>query len=240
MPANSGSIAGTVAHQHDSDSANGGFLLAGTTGVTNMSLGSIGYYDASSVLQELTAASDTDVLTLSGGLPSWASTGEAHTAGQLTMWGGDFDDMPTGWLLCDGSSISTTTYAGLYAKLGVKFGNSGGAGTFDLPNFTSVFPTSPAAATSGGGTGGANNVTLTEAQMPDHTHVLTDPGHTHSWAGHIYYEDNNGNYFQPTNNSTYAKTVPSAVTGITIANTGGSTSFDNRPTYLEVCFIIKT
>jgi len=237
LPAHSGSISGTVAHTHGSDSADGGHLLVNTTGVTNMSTGSIGYYDGSEKLQELSAGSDTDVLTLSGGLPSWATAGEAHTAGQISMWAGDYDAVPSGWLLCDGSSVSTTTYAALYAKTGVKFGNSGGAGTFDLPNLTSVFPVGIPATTNPGGTGGANSLTLTESQMPSHTHTVTDPGHTHQVGGGT---GGGAGFNIPTTMAFKNIYTYSATTGITIATTGGSTSFDNRPTYLELCFIIKT
>jgi len=44
-----------------------------------MSEGSIGYYNSSSVLQELAKGSDSDVLTLASGLPSWASGGGGAT-----------------------------------------------------------------------------------------------------------------------------------------------------------------
>ena len=231
-----------MAHTHGSDSADGGHLLVNTTGVTNMSNGSIGYYDGSEKLQELVAGSDTDVLTLSGGLPSWATAGEAHTAGQISMWAGDYDDVPSGWLLCDGSSVSTTTYAALYAKTGVKFGNSGGAGTFDLPNLTSIFPVGIPATTNPGGTGGANSLTLTESQMPSHTHTVSDPGHFHESPRHIGSGSYYAQQYNAGDNYTYNATPPTSTdtTGITIASTGGSTSFDNRPTYLELCFIIKT
>jgi microcystin-dependent protein len=206
-----------------------------------MNNGSIGYYDGSSKLQELAAASDTDVLTLSGGVPSWATAGEAHTAGQISMWAGDYDGVPTGWLLCDGSSVSTTTYAALYGKTGVKFGNSGGAGTFDLPNLTSKIACGIPATTNPGGTGGANSLTLSESQMPDHTHTVSDPGHDHpQWT----YGGGSGPVGAGTSPSgaknTSAIDTQTATTGITISNTGGSTSFDNRPAYLELCFIIKT
>lgn len=204
-----------------------------------MSNGSIGYYDGSEKLQELSVGSDTDVLTLSGGLPSWAAAGEAHTAGQLTMWAGDYNAIPSGWLLCDGSSVSTTTYAALYAKTGVKYGNSGGAGTFDLPDLTSIFPVGIPATTNPGGTGGANSKTLAIGEIPSHTHSasVTDPGHSHgagtTSAGGIYFARWGQN---PTSDT------ESATTGISVsnANTGGGGSFDNRPSYLELCFIIKT
>jgi len=42
------------------------------------------------------------------------------------------------WLLCDGSSYSTTTYATLYGVIGVVFGGSGG--NFNVPDFRTYFP----------------------------------------------------------------------------------------------------
>ena len=39
---------------------------------------------------------------------------------------------PTGWLLCDGTSYSTTTYANLYGVIGYTFGGSGA--NFNVPN----------------------------------------------------------------------------------------------------------
>jgi len=47
--------------------SDGGFLQTTDTGVTNMSEGSIGYYDSSSVLQELTIGSASDQLRVNAG-----------------------------------------------------------------------------------------------------------------------------------------------------------------------------
>lgn len=46
---------------------------------------------------------------------------------------------PTGWLLCDGSAVSRTTYAKLYAVIGTKYGAGNGSTTFNLPNLTNRF-----------------------------------------------------------------------------------------------------
>ena len=44
------------------------------------------------------------------------------------------DDAPDGWLLCNGAAVSRTTYANLFAKIGVKYGSGDGSTTFNLPN----------------------------------------------------------------------------------------------------------
>ena len=46
---------------------------------------------------------------------------------------------PQGWLLCDGSAVSRTDYADLYAVIGDTYGAGDGVDTFNLPNLTDKF-----------------------------------------------------------------------------------------------------
>ena len=46
---------------------------------------------------------------------------------------------PTGWLLCDGSAVSRTTYADLFAVIGTTYGTGDGSTTFNLPNLVDKF-----------------------------------------------------------------------------------------------------
>jgi microcystin-dependent protein len=91
---------------------------------------------------------------------------------------------PSGWLVCDGSAVSTTQYAALFAVCGTRYngGSSPGAGLFRLPNLQGrvVAGVSPSDATYStlGATGGAKTITLTEAQMPSHKHTATTSGFT--------------------------------------------------------------
>lgn len=67
-------LAGTTKrHKHTSPASDGGFLETTETGVTNMSEGSIGYYDSSSVMQEISIASASDQLRVNAGAtaPEW-------------------------------------------------------------------------------------------------------------------------------------------------------------------------
>ena len=45
---------------------------------------------------------------------------------------------PSGWLFCDGSAVSRTTYADLFAVIGTNYGAGDGTTTFNLPNWKSV------------------------------------------------------------------------------------------------------
>lgn len=81
-----------------------------------------------------------------------------------------------GLLPCDGSAVSRTTYAKLFAKIGTQFGVGDGSTTFNVPDRrrkTGVGDGGVATGTLGntvGSSGGAETHTLTEAQMPAHVH----------------------------------------------------------------------
>lgn len=79
---------------------------------------------------------------------------------------------PDGWLMLDGSSFNASTYPDLAAAIG----------TTSLPDFRGRFPIGAGGVTGAqlGATGGAGEITLTQAQLPSHTHAVTDTGHTHA------------------------------------------------------------
>ena len=43
---------------------------------------------------------------------------------------------PSGFLYCDGSAVSRTTYSALYAKIGTTYGSGDGSTTFNIPNLS--------------------------------------------------------------------------------------------------------
>lgn len=99
--------------------------------------------------------------------------------------------VPGGWLLCDGSAVSRTTYAALFAAIGTTFGSGNGTSTFNVPDYRGRVVIG-AGQGSGltdrplGSVGGAETVALTEAQVPAHTHPIshthTTPAHQHTTA----------------------------------------------------------
>ena len=46
---------------------------------------------------------------------------------------------PAGYILCNGSAISRTTYASLFSVIGTTYGTGDGSTTFNLPNLTDKF-----------------------------------------------------------------------------------------------------
>jgi hypothetical protein len=67
-----------------------------------------------------------------------AGGGGMVPTGSLVMW--TTGTAPTGWLICDGTAVSRTTYARLFAVVGTTFGSGDGSTTFALPNFKGRFP----------------------------------------------------------------------------------------------------
>lgn len=117
-------------------------------------------------------------------------------SGAIVAYGGSA--APSGWLLCDGSAVSRTTYATLFAAIGTTYGVGDGSTTFNIPDLRQRFPLGKATAGTGstlGDTGGAIDHThgsplttsapsatiaatnlLTSAAHPTHTHTVTVPG----------------------------------------------------------------
>jgi microcystin-dependent protein len=109
---------------------------------------------------------------------------------------------PTGWLVCDGSAVSRTTYAALFAVIGTTWGAGNGTTTFNLPDLRSRVTVG---AGSGSGltartlaaVGGEENHALSAAELAAHTHTqtdgahahtvtVTDPTHNHTQAAHLH------------------------------------------------------
>jgi microcystin-dependent protein len=77
--------------------------------------------------------------------------------------------VPTGYLECDGSAVSRTTYPLLYAAIGTTWGAGDGSTTFNLPNLGGRACIGKGSRNVGN-TGGSETHTLTSDEMPSHCH----------------------------------------------------------------------
>jgi hypothetical protein len=57
-------------------------------------------------------------------------------SGVMVSWGGAVDSPPSGWLFCDGSAVSRSTYSDLFTAIGTTWGSGDGSTTFNLPDAT--------------------------------------------------------------------------------------------------------
>ena len=78
-------------------------------------------------------------------LPSSPYSEVAHNAtltfpaGIIIPFAGPAENIPDGWMLCDGSAVSRSEYANLYKAIGVCWGIGDGATTFNLPDLRGMF-----------------------------------------------------------------------------------------------------
>jgi microcystin-dependent protein len=94
--------------------------------------------------------------------------------GQIILFAGTF--APVGWKLCDGSLLPISQNDALFSLLGTTYGGDG-VNTFALPDLRGAVPLGPGQAPGRSGyvqgqTGGTENVTVTSAQLPGHTHPI--------------------------------------------------------------------
>lgn len=89
---------------------------------------------------------------------------------------------PQGCLLCDGFAVSRTTYAALFAVIGTTYGAGDGETTFNIPDLSGRVVIGVSNTHSLGTTGGSETVTLTDDQLPSHSHVVPQHGHGNNLA----------------------------------------------------------
>lgn len=140
-----------------------------------------------------------------------------------------------GWLKCDGRALQVTDYYFLWQVIGYSFG-SNTSNDFKLPNPAGRVPGvigagSGLTARSLGDTLGEETHVLTVAEMPTHSHGVTDPGHTHTYLGVNSQSAASGGDNVAENSPRPTETTGSNTTGISINNTGGSNAHNNmQPT----------
>ena len=163
---------------------------------------------------------------------------EAFVSGMIILWSGNTGNIPSGFVLCNGSNST--------------------------PDLRDRFVVGAGSSYNPGSTGGSNSVTLSTTQIPSHNH--TTPNHRHSFSGstnndtHSHTWDRqdaaNDQGYRPwpasnndcrrttanTGNDTHNHSF-SGNTGYhqgTTTSTGSGSSHENRPPYYALCYIMKT
>ncbi|MAT99586.1 MAG: phage tail protein [Anaerolineaceae bacterium] len=156
--------------------------------------------------------------------------------GEIRMFAGNF--APQGWAFCDGQLLAVSQFDALFSLFGTIYGGDGRT-TFGLPDLRGRLPihmgSGPGLTPRNiGSRGGAENVTLTTAQLPVHTHQLRASG---DLAGRTAAQ---GNVLaKSTNVDLYSGDAPdAALAPAAITNSGNSQSHTNEMPFLCINFIV--
>lgn len=152
---------------------------------------------------------------------------------------------PANWLLCDGSLVSRTTYANLFAAISTTYGAGDGSTTFKLPDLRGRVPVG---AGQGSGltnrtlasTSGAETHTLSTSEIPSHSHTGKVYLNAHGTVSAISDSTLGTTINHENNGHTVNTTTSYDLSGVTRGNnTGGGGSHNNMQPYLVVNHIIK-
>jgi hypothetical protein len=212
------SLMSLLKNQQDGSSGDP-FTVAGTLVASGQAVSS-GTLNVTGAFQlDGTAGASGQVLLSSGGstTPTW---GNGFPSGGIIMWSGTIATIPSGWLLCNGSS-GTPDLRNRFV-IGAFSDDSGTAKTTVTGTSTQ--------------TGGSK-----DAIVVSHTHTatVTDPGHFHVIGYDYGTPQGGGGYAQ--NPGGAAINSQSKTTGITVANSteGSSGTNANLVPYFALAFIMK-
>lgn len=180
----------------------------------------------------VTTSLDYKVSTLTTSLATTNTTvAQNSPAGMVIPYAGS--SAPTGYLLCDGSAVSRSTYSTLFAIISTTYGVGNGSTTFNLPDCRGLTPY-------GFKSTDTNFDTLKtpSVYVGEKTHALTVgelAAHSHNnpmannvaggtWWSFTSVTDNGAHGFG----------------GQATQSTGSGTAHNNMPPYIVLNFIIKT
>jgi len=180
----------------------------GGTGATTLTANNVILGNGTSAPTFVAPSTSGNLLTSNG--TTWASTAPAAQmpTGALMPYAGA--TAPTGYLLCDGSSVSSTSYLALHAVISNTYGGTAytgaGALSFNLPDLRGRLPMGAGTGTglNASGTGapsgtaqtgrtrgqwlGEETHALLTAEMPSHSHTANTGSagsHSHTMAAGI-------------------------------------------------------
>lgn len=186
--------------------------------------------------KELYYFDGTRFVSYGGG--SGGTGGDSFPIGAIVPFSSD--TIPNGWLLCDGSLVSRTTYSELFKVIGTAYGTGDGSTTFNVPDIQGriVVGKQQTMTPSGnftnlGETGGEEDHTLTVSEMPSHTHDVAIAVNNTVAGGARYYFNSAGTTSAPiTDTAAWSNSL-------TAKATGGGQSHNNLQPYLVTNYIIK-
>ena len=157
--------------------------------------------------------------------------------GQITMFAGNF--APRNWAFCDGQLLAVSQNDALFSLLGTIYGGDGRT-TFGLPELRGRIPIHQGTRPGGvprslGSKAGGETVTVTEQQLPTHSHTFqasTAAGNQNSPSGACLASSANIRIYRDVGTST--NLAPATA----LTNAGGSQSHTNLAPFQCINYII--
>tara|TARA_R100000234_G_C5000507_1_gene180130 strand:- start:1092 stop:2072 length:981 start_codon:yes stop_codon:yes gene_type:complete len=152
---------------------------------------------------------------------------EGIPTGMIQIWSGLHNNIPTGYLLCNGAEVSRSTYSALFAIVGEVYGSGDESSTFLIPNLSSRFVAGYDASNSSfdvGDTGGNTSVSSDsqgnnrETSSEDNNRQIQDASSSYNGIHNKQSRDRHQHYLDWTHSHSVVVT----------------------PRYLALCYIIKT
>ena len=155
--------------------------------------------------------------------------------GEIRIFAGNF--APLGWMFCEGQLLPISEYDTLFNLIGTTYGGDGQE-TFALPDMRGRLPLHQGNGFVHGETGGVEQVTLTPAQIPAHSHPFLGTSNAASTTA-------------PSSSVTLARSSLATITPYgsdapltplspsAVSSVGGAQPHTNMQPYLCVVFIIS-
>jgi microcystin-dependent protein len=157
--------------------------------------------------------------------------------GEIRMFAGNF--APNGWMFCEGQTLPIAENDALFTLIGTTYGGDGQE-TFQLPNLASRVPIHMGTGPDGttyqiGESAGTESVTLTTAQIPNHTHTMI----ASTAAGTVNAPNNAVLAASPSVQVFIEDAVDNTLNANSVTPQGGSQPHENCQPFLCINFIIS-
>lgn len=151
--------------------------------------------------------------------------------GEIRIFAGNF--APAGWMFCEGQVLPISENEVLFQLIGTTYGGDGQS-TFALPDMRGRLPIHQGNGFILAENGGAEEVTLTASQIPNHSHPMLASADTAS------IRDAGGNILGRTTAEAYASEfTPEVLSPQAVGPVGGSQPHTNVQPFLCLNFIIS-
>lgn len=191
-------------------------VSSGGSGITTAAAYSVlcGGTTSTGPIQAIASVGTAGQVLTSNGVGALPTMQAVFSAGMIILWSGSSASIPTGWLLCDGTSSTPNLRDRFVVGAGSTYavGATGGSATSSLPSHT-------------------------------HTATVSDPTHTHTFTASVSsYGPRGGGGSEYYGAPPSGGTTAAAATGITVYNSteGVSPTNANLPPYYALCYIMKS